>query len=185
MKYIITKEGKSNVLYDVSAYGMMDCFLGSSIWSSIYKARKHWRLKTVSRVQMAVDRFYDDVHTEKLNVIAEYGDDEPHDWVNDENTFKIHPESDPIYTDYTSKINSIDNYKLPDDFELPNDHKIPVPGSIKPVRDGSKCPISQMTPCFGGSDYVDKDGNYTNCILEADLNRCMYTDGALGEKKDD
>lgn len=74
-------------------------------------------------------------------------DYKPNDWtwIEDENTFRIHPEDDPTYkyydihvdkydlskkfnfdttyipddyTDYISKINSIDNYKLPDDYEI-------------------------------------------------------------------
>lgn len=81
------------------------------------------------------------------HTISIYGDDEPYNWMNDNNTFKIHPEDDPNYkyfdihvdkydlskkfnidtdgyTDYISKINSIDNYKLPDDYVVPEGYKL-------------------------------------------------------------
>lgn len=131
-----------------------------------------------------------------------YGNDKPYDWMNDDNTFKIHPEDDPTYkyfdvhvdkydlskkfnfntisqlpddyTDCISKVNSIDNYMLPDDYVIPDGYKL--------VRDCSKCP---KAPCFGGSDYPKKGGGYTNCIFEADLGKGIRSEGIAGEKKND
>lgn len=131
-----------------------------------------------------------------------YGECKPYDWMYDDNTFKIHPEDDPKYNyfdihvdkydiskkfnldtishlpddinDYISKVNSIDNYKLPDDYKIPDGYKL--------VRDCAKCPNA---PCFGGSDYPKKGGGYTNCMFEADLERCGRADDTSGEKKDD
>lgn len=147
--------------------------------------------------------------------VTVYGECKPYDWMYNDNTFKIHPEDDPIYTtyttnkldddkmkyyhvhqdkvdlgfnydykmpddlsDYISKVNSIDNYKLPDDYVIPDGYKL--------VRDCSKCP---KAPCFGGNDYPKKGGGYTNCIFEADLERLADNDKLSnympGEKKDD
>lgn len=128
--------------------------------------------------------------------VTVYGNDRPYDWMNDDNTFKIHPEDDPTYNyfdihvdkydlskkfdfdaishlpddynDYISKINSIDNYKLPDDYKIPDGYKL--------VRDCSKC---QHGPCFGGSDFPAKDGGYTNSKYEIDYEKVNSSDSLL------
>lgn len=133
--------------------------------------------------------------------VTVYGESKPYDWMNDDNTFKIHPEDDPTYkyfdihvdkydlskkfnfdtvsnlpddiNDYISKINSIDNYKLPDDWTVPDGYKL--------TKDCANCP---MGPCFGGNDYLDTDGNYTNCVLEADPKRYFSSKSVSEQKKD-
>lgn len=122
---------------------------------------------------------YCDFHHEDRPVEEE---EKPYDIMTDNDTWKIHPEYEPIYKrhdeydyydvhidqydwkkninwnttnlpdnvdNYISRINSIDNYKLPDDYKL--------------VRDCSKCPLG---PCSGGYDLLKTDGSYTNCKLE-------------------